>query len=690
MRGTSLYPRMVPLFWVLFWLVHPRLALLDHPDGCITYSSHDALMKSLKCHNDYESFVYCKWSECPDMHAPLQLWFQAGPSRERCEPFGDEVRNADGHRTVRCRYETRSFSIGIQHTVFFIKDDALCSSAPRKPMKLSHHVRARTPVDLSKYDTANGQLGIKWSSPYPTSSSLNKNIIYQLGYKAERQDMWTIKNVTNTDVKLETRLLLPGHRYEARVRGRASVGQWSHWSPVVTWRTKEDNGQFPSLYCVLDGEKKVICSWEVSRELDHVITYQLACQRNHTAPSESCCISPTVTFDPSRPLVRYSCSLIVSMPAHMLLELQPIRSTKTFWANEHICPRPPQQVSVREDGNNWLVEWIEPSTASKIRLYYQVRYYRTHDKGSSTLLNISEGSTSVRILSASLSASEPHQVQVRSVVIPGEGSLYEGSPSEWTQPEDWTSHAATLPITTIVYFCVALTMVVVFIILFRTVLACQRKVILWVDSVPSPGKSKILTEIKSATCQALIENEDTYMCKVQPTCISPSSSPLPPEGAKNKDLEQDREDYKCISLPLPAEKVNGCDLPVHFSGPYILCQDSACQSLHSTCMCEETKENEITSSDGPSSGAFSLNGEGYVSLPHDSVSASTSKLVSHWGANANTQKWEQNQQSENNTAWADKMVDIRPDSGDPPPAYSSEPPCPIVRASGYCLLPPPS
>lgn len=50
----------------------------------------------------------------------------------------------------------------------------------------------------------------------------------------------------------------------------------------------KDRGQFPNLYCVLDGEKKVMCSWEVSRELDHIITYQLACQHNHTTPWVKC------------------------------------------------------------------------------------------------------------------------------------------------------------------------------------------------------------------------------------------------------------------------------------------------------------------------------------------------------------------------------------------------------------------
>uniref|UniRef100_A0A3Q2YRK0 Cytokine receptor common subunit beta-like n=1 Tax=Hippocampus comes TaxID=109280 RepID=A0A3Q2YRK0_HIPCM len=665
MRASGFYPRSMALFWVLLWSLLPHLVLVSQPDGCELQDAY-TVMESLRCHNDYEAYVYCKWREGPHIRAPLQLWFH--------------TEHADGHRTVRCRYETRSFSIGIQHTVFFVKDDeALCSSAPREPLKLSHLVRARTPVDLSKYDTADGQLGIKWSSPYPASSSLNKNMMYQLGYKAERQDAWTIKNVSGTEVKLETRLLLPGHKYEARVRARASVGHWSQWSPVLTWSMKEDSGQFPNLYCVLDGEKKVMCSWEVSRELDHIITYQLACQHNHTTPSKICCMHPTVTFDRSRALVRYSCSLFAAKPAHLLLELRPTRSAKTFRANEHICPRPPQQVRVSEKGNNWVVEWAEPSTASKVRLRYQVRYYRTQDKGASVLLNISQGSTSVSIPGALLNPSQHHRVQVRSVVIPGQGSLYEGSPSQWTEPEDWTSHAATWPITVIVYFGVGVIVVIVFIFLSWTVLTCKRKMILWVGAVPSPGKSKTLSEIKSATSRALIENENTYVCKVH-QFISPSSSLRPTEGAENKDLEQDRQDLKCNSVALPAEKVNGCDLPVHFNGPYIFCQVS----------CSSTTENKVTSPDDPPSVVFSMNGEGYVCLPRGSISTSTSDLVSHWDNDANTQRREQNRRCAGNTAWSDKMVDIRPDSGDPPPAYSSEISCPTVNASGYCLLPPPS
>ncbi|XP_057673748.1 cytokine receptor common subunit beta isoform X2 [Corythoichthys intestinalis] len=660
---------MMHLLWVLLWLMFPPLAFLSNPDECNihdAYSSNDGLMKSLECHNDYESYVFCKWREGPHIRAPLQLWFHTESGRQRCEPFGDEIRHTNGHRTVQCRYATPSFSIGIQHTVFFVKEDKQCSSGQLKPLALSRHMRARTPVDLSQYDTGDGHLSIKWSSPYPVSSSLNTNLMYQLGYKAEKQDTWTIKNVTSTDIKLETHRLLPGQRYEARVRARASIGHWSHWSPVVTWRTKEVSGQSPSLDCVLDGEKKVMCSWEVSSELDHIITYQLACQHNHSAPSESCCTNPIDTFDPSRQLVQYRCLLSVASPARLQLLLQPTRKAKTFRANEHIRPRPPQQLNVSEKGNIWVVEWAEPSTASKIRVYYQVRYYRMEEKGSSILLNISEGSTSLNLLGSSLNPLQQYQVQVRSVVIPGEGSYYEGIPSEWTKPVDWTSHAAMWPINKIVYSSIGVMSVFGFVILYWTIPACKRKVILWVETVPSPGKSKILSEIKSSTSQTLMENDNTYICKVHQihslsTCISPSSSLRPTEGAENKDLEQDRQDCKCNSLPLPAEK-----------------------SLDSKSMREETKVNEVTPSDAPSSTVFATSGRGYVCLPRGSVSASTSDLVSHWDTDSFTQKHEQNHQCADNAESSDKM----PDSDDPPPAYSSETSWPTIRPSGYCFLPP--
>lgn len=57
------------------------------------------------------------------------------------------------------------------------------------------------------------------------------------------------KIVSMTRMKLEKQLLLPGHRYEAKVRARASVGKWSDWSPVVFWQTEKGSLKKTKLDC---------------------------------------------------------------------------------------------------------------------------------------------------------------------------------------------------------------------------------------------------------------------------------------------------------------------------------------------------------------------------------------------------------------------------------------------------------
>lgn len=47
------------------------------------------------------------------------------------------------------------------------------------------------------------------------------------------------KNVTSTSVTLEKQWLLSDWRYEARVRAKVTVGQWSQWSRVLTFYTGE-------------------------------------------------------------------------------------------------------------------------------------------------------------------------------------------------------------------------------------------------------------------------------------------------------------------------------------------------------------------------------------------------------------------------------------------------------------------
>ncbi|XP_040047555.2 cytokine receptor common subunit beta isoform X2 [Gasterosteus aculeatus] len=683
------------LFWVLLWSVLLPLALSCAPHCCIAQESSglqktSPLLTSLKCHNDYESYVHCQWRELGN--ESLQLWFKTENDAKKCAPHSAGAQ--DGRRTSQCRYRTRAFSIGIKHTVFFVEDKALtpCSPVTHKPEDASLHLRTRPPVNVSTRGAGDGGRRLVWSSPYPSSSTLN--ISYQLSYRTDRRDDWTTENLTDTSVKLENRLLLPGRLYEARLRARASVAQWSVWSPEVTWRAEEGTVLVPSLHCVLDGEEAATCSWEVSREVDHYVTYQLACRHNRTAPSERCCANPTVSPDPGRPVLRYSCSLAVADPARLLVELLPERQAKTFHASKHIRPGAPQQVEVRQKDTNWMVEWVKPSTPSKVRLCYQVCYYSTQEQGSFVLLNISEGSKSLSILGTSLAPSRHYWVKVRSLVT-GD-SHYGGIPSEWTDPVEWTSQEATWSPTTLIYFTLSLFVAAVFLTIYFTVPACRRRAVLWVDSVPSPGKSKILSEIKSASNRTLMQGESMSICQVMrlDSVVSTCSSAalLWPLDVGQKHLEQDEGCWECDNLPPPAERDEHSDTSsMSFSGPYIFCQSSEANHESPDVRGGEKEGEEEPPSDGspfPSPVMSALYGEGYVCLPGRSVSRSTQDLVSHSGAEGNSQR--------RDTAERDHRG---PDDTEGPPepgetASSSQnatsgpsPPWCQAQASGYCHLP---
>ncbi|KAF7656233.1 hypothetical protein LDENG_00044760 [Lucifuga dentata] len=696
----------MPLFWVVLQSLLPLLALCSGPDRCPLYESSSQhvspVMESLRCHNDYQSYVHCSWREELHVHAhlPLQLWVMNhnNNSASRCKPYSAPNQTADKHRTVQCRYETDAFSIGIKHTFFFQNRTlTVCLSVPRKPLELLQHLKVRPPVNLSSHGAADGGRELQWFSPYPPSSALNQNLTYQLSYRRDEQDDWTVNDVTDTHLKLEGRSLSPRCQYEARVRARATVGQWSDWSLVETWRTAEAPGHLPRLHCVLDGEKEVMCSWEVKRELAHFITHQLACRHNQTAEFERCCFNPTVTFDLRGAVLRYSCSLNVADPALLQLQLQPTHNTKTFKAHKHIHPSPPHQVWVREKDRNWIVEWTEPSADTKFKMFYQVNYYST--QGSGVLQNISEGSTSLSILGESLLPSHQYQVRVRSLVVPGEGSRYEGTPSEWTEAVGWTSHSDTRPLYTLLYIFIGVVVAAVFLTLYCTIPACRRKAILWVESVPSPGKSKILSDIKFSSSQTFEQNETTHICKVQNLdSLSTCSSHVSLWSSKNvenklSEINEVGSCWICDNQPDSAERSNSSGVPsISFSGPYILCQTSL-QNEKSVDV-QEKKEEKISLDDSapPSPEQFFLRPEDYVCLP--TLCRSMQDLISHSGDHRTSNKHEQPLPDTKERA---RMLNIQPGikettkSQHPPPCtpgpFTTWPRGGSTQASGYCCLP---
>ncbi|KAM9394239.1 cytokine receptor common subunit beta isoform 1-T4 [Pholidichthys leucotaenia] len=699
---------MMSAYWVLLGSMLPHLGLFSGQNICEIQESSSSqsgslLLESLKCYNDYESHVYCKWKR--DEITPQSLWVKIKNSIKLCEPY--DATDAAEMRTVHCNYKARVFGIGIEHTVFFLNNKTLdiCSSGQRRSLNLSQHLKARPPVNLSTHDAGDGGQTLVWSSPYHHSSSLNKNLAYQLSYRMHRQDSWTTVDVTNCSVTLLRQQLLPGCRYEAMVRARASVGRWSDWSAVVSWHTEEDFGHFPTLHCVLDGEKNVTCSWEVSRDRAQFITYQLECRHSETTRSGSCCVNPAVSFVLNGRVLRYSCTLTVADPEHLLLDLIPTHNAKTFKTFQNIRPKPPEQVKVWKKNSNWIVGWTAPKAdGGSLKLSYQVCYYRTQDQESSVLLNITEGS--LTILGESLAPLQDYQVKVRSLIDPGSGHRYEGIPSIWSDPVEWKSDEAAWSFTTLGYILIGVFVTAVFFTLYCTIPACQKKVILWVESVPSPGKSKILSEIMSVTNRTLTLNEKTTICKVQHLDVisSCSSDALlwPTQEPGNQCSEQDKGPWNADHQPYTVEAFRECETSgMSFSGPYIFCQSS---DSPSKSVKDKTEEKDIKTScdvsESPPLINFTLFGEGYVCLPSHNVSRSVQDLMSRSCDDNTTTHWcgsaEKDQRCPDTTrvpVMLDTQADLcEPTSGDDPPEYStgpfsSWPQAGSVQASGYCHLP---
>ncbi|XP_053708177.1 cytokine receptor common subunit beta isoform X1 [Synchiropus splendidus] len=532
-------------------------------------SSPSALLQSLQCHNDYSSYVDCQWTEESEQQLPLQLCIQSRSSRDRCPPRGTPLLHPNGLRTVRCRYETKTFSISTTHTVFFSEEKKNCSSPPHQPVALREHLRALPPVDLLTHVTEGGVQRLQWSSPYPASSALSAGMIYQVSYKSDGQDEWTVEPQTALRIKLWEQPLHAGHTYTARVRGRVGASGWSEWSAGVSWRTPADSSQRPGLRCVLSGEETVECRWSVSPDLDRILSYQLA-WHGRTSAAAGSCSDPAVVSDPSGSDMTYSCSLRASEPAHLQLELLATRRSREFRARQHIRPGPPRQLRISANAADWHLKWTQPVTSPDLRLVYQVCYFQTNTQECSVPLNCS--ATHLDIPHSSLDPDRNYTVLVRSVVEPGSGSPYQGTPSEWAGPVEWTSLPARRSPRMLVYFCTGLLVAFVFLALFFSVPACHRRAVLWVDSVPSPQKSRVVSELRPGSKPHVMLTEKTSLCSLHHLDhSSPRSSLLLPH--KGEVGELDRGYWSSENSPLTDQHVLDPQLSVMgFSGPYIFCE----------------------------------------------------------------------------------------------------------------------
>ncbi|CAL8273179.1 unnamed protein product [Lota lota] len=704
----------------LFCAVLPLLVFGSGPNNCnLCQSSFHGVspeLESLLCYNDYTSQIHCQWREeqSTQENMPLELW-NWSPLEKReslCEPLdGPPVPHDDHHRLMRCRHNNSVFAIAINHTFFFKTPTATSCSSSDHRMDLSQQLRVRPPVDLSVRISEEGHQLIQWSSPYPVLSPLSHNLTYQLSYRREGQDTWENEMLTKTHLKLSNEHLhCQGCWYEARVKAMwVTRGLWSEWSPLVMWKTPEATDQTPSMQCVLDGEKNVTCSWELRKELAHFITYQVECQHKYQKPiTKRCCVLQEVTpiSHHSEALLRYSCSLTSSNLENLTLELIPELNAKSFAAHRNIRPNPPMAVRVAEKDRNWIVEWEKP--LPDLSLSYQVRYWNTLNEEDTHLQNISEGFTSLTITGASLGPSQLYKVQVRALLPVGDSS-FTGLPSEWTKPEEWSSHAgSTWSPETLLYvgLCVLASL------LFFSIQASRRKVMAWLKSGPSPNKSKLFLESKNWSCnQIIMEKEIMDVCRVNHldsfSSCSFSEATLDKKRKWQTSLSEDEGCLDCDHLTSPkfADQIVCSDTSaVSFNGPYIICKGTPESPQVSMADQQEVKDkdghsdidSQLTVALGePIAPTIWCSRNDYVFLPNPGLSKSTEELLTHGNNNSyHTTEVEGSERAGQDVKGEEQSQSellSGHSNGEPPPytpmQFPTAPHGDTVQPSGYCILP---
>ncbi|XP_020341873.1 cytokine receptor common subunit beta isoform X1 [Oncorhynchus kisutch] len=751
-RGPVLLrsPGNMLLFWISCGSLLPLLVLCNNGQECCTIQDNtqyhvSPVLESLRCYNDYSSYVRCSWEESPHPSSqPLALLYWDSPENREslCKPYGQRALNPSNIKlTAQCQYNTKYFGINTNHVFFF---NTSCPPA----LLLSKNVRVRPPVHLSPKLVERGGCLLSWKSPYPPSSLLTPTLNYQVNYRRSNQDDWTAVEVQDTQLSVKAEAQVPGFQYEAKVRARRKTGLWSEWSPLVTWLTEEDPVPGPSnAQCVLDNETTVTCSWEVKRDLAQFLTFHLSCKHNHTAPAQKCCDNTMVGVPSRGPVLEYSCSFHVQDLEQLEVELIPTRNSKTFKTHKNIRPNRPLKVQIEERDGNWILKWNPPDFDLTYQVHYQVQYWSNETKEDTTFINVSQGSHSLSILGVSLRPSECYLVKVRALVVPGERDPFDGAPSEWTDPVEWTTESASWSITTFLYVFISILVAIVFIALYVTIPACHRRVVLWEVSVPSPLKSKVLGEVIKKSPDRLLfheseRSEKTYICRVQTQesreenslCSSCSSVPLwlnsdvKANGLFHSITKEGWKKYDPNSSSLHLLSVDRSGPPAldssgfSFSGPYIFCGDSSpapSEFLSLEPPCEEF-DNTLSNSEptSPSSSersapSLSESSEGYVAMPQVCAGLSRSTEGVSDGVTSAVVADDSKNTGNNNgnndiMAWPksallppgpSSMPTCSPPSEneDPPPAYTpptttTTPPTlppvgPTLHTSGYCFLP---
>ncbi|KAL7850439.1 hypothetical protein SRHO_G00197880 [Serrasalmus rhombeus] len=642
----------------------PLLVLSSEVQQCALQSttSHGLpMLDSLQCYNDFTSHMRCTWEEDPHTH--LKLLITKEQFEAECVSDGLGVLLPNGKRYHSCVYKTKIFHGG----KFTICSTTSCPSKAAT-LNIAQHGKVLSPVNVRVKKVDGGQM-LSWSSPYPSSKSLT----YQVKYRRHGHD-WTVVSDINTTEWVIKELELPAYEYEARVRARGQVGLWSNWSPTVSWITEEE-GVF-NLQCVID-IGGVLCSWQVKREQAQILSFYLC---SHTNGSSLGCQHCVKHIDqPGHAVLDFVCLVLNPEPEMLTMELKSLRNSKDFANPLNIQPPRLKPVQASKKDGFWKLTWSRPDVSEQLRLSYQLQLYN-NDTGDLTLFNLTEGDFCLSLTRSTLRPTNTYMAQVRA--LPSDS--FSGLPSDWSEPVYFKSDPAS-SVPAIIYTMTAVLVAVFFLVLYKALPSCHRRLELWKVSIPSPLKSRVLKEMSIKSSPAVWGNPYSEKEKTSVCIMQPSDNPIIYKGSISEypllPYIDDLTKSACThGLDHSSSYIEGSGMSVKstmsFTGPYILCQQessSQSETLDTSFYSNSTfKKDSRSIINENATDSLAANG-GYVSSPPTSLPST------------------EHSASSDNTATGGTNPDLLQLPKDDPPAYTPNPTAKpgvlFSNPSDYCLMP---
>ncbi|XP_029769711.1 cytokine receptor common subunit beta-like, partial [Terrapene carolina triunguis] len=374
------------------------------------------------------------------------------------------------------------------------------------------------------------------------------------------------------------------------------------WSTAVSWKSQEgDEAQPNNLCCLFNEVDRLMCSWEVRREVTSSVLFTLFYRTPPTSEETECSPVHEEEFPGSQYLF-HSCEINVTNSSRLsqyLITVRPKKEEKLIEASKNIKPLAPVNVTMtKTKDQEYELRWTKQILSyDPICQRYEFLYWKIGDSlENAQIVNISNDKPPFIITLQMLEPSTHYRGKMRARV---HSDGYKGPWSEWSEECTWETESVWSPL-------ILPLLVPVFTIVliafgwcgYRGLLSKKKK---WEEKIPNPGKSQLL----QSYFQGDISDSSFPSCRP----MKVSSAELPAAVADRRmcflGALDPENPYQTLEMATPAPH------PVAMAG----CHSSqgTSQSL-SPATLPWRSSAKVTASQAPMS-CFDFNGP-YLHFPH--------------------------------------------------------------------------